>query len=47
MVCGPSALAGYLDMLLSWLLPRLVGEPIHRMMPIAEHLGCEEGPDLC
>ncbi|MGK0173184.1 MAG: fatty acid desaturase, partial [Gammaproteobacteria bacterium] len=42
-----AAMTGYLDMLLVvWLLPRLVGEPIQRMMRVAEHVGCEEGPDL-
>lgn len=29
-----------------WLLPRLVGEPVQRMVRVAEHTGCAESPDL-
>ena len=29
-----------------WLLPRLLGEPIQRILRVAEHVGCEESPDL-
>jgi fatty acid desaturase len=42
-----AAMFGYLEMLLvAWLLPRFVGEPIQCAMRVAEHVGCEEGPDL-
>lgn len=32
--------------LLYWLLPRMMGEPLQRAWRIAEHKGCEEGPDV-
>jgi len=33
-------------LLVCWILPRLVGEPIQRMIRVAEHVGCAETPDL-
>ena len=33
-------------LLLCWLLPRFLGEPIQRILRVAEHVGCEESPDL-
>jgi fatty acid desaturase len=32
--------------LIYWLLPRIMGEPLQRMWRIAEHKGCDEGPDV-
>ncbi len=32
--------------LIYWLLPRMMGEPLQRMWRIAEHKGCDEGPDV-
>ncbi len=32
--------------LIYWLLPRIMGEPLQRTWRIAEHKGCEEGPDV-
>jgi fatty acid desaturase len=32
--------------LIYWLLPRMMGEPLQRVWRIAEHKGCEEGPDV-
>jgi fatty acid desaturase len=32
--------------LVYWLLPRMMGEPLQRWWRIAEHKGCEEGPDV-
>ncbi len=33
-------------LLLCWLLPRFLGEPVQRVLRVAEHVGCEESPDL-
>jgi fatty acid desaturase len=32
--------------LIYWLFPRMIGEPLQRSWRIAEHKGCEEGPDV-
>ena len=32
--------------LIYWLLPRMMGEPLQRSWRIAEHKGCDEGPDV-
>jgi fatty acid desaturase len=32
--------------LVYWLIPRMLGEPVQRWMRVAEHKGCEEGPDI-
>jgi fatty acid desaturase len=32
--------------LIYWLIPRMIGEPLQRSWRIAEHKGCEEGPDV-
>jgi fatty acid desaturase len=37
---------GSLAPLMFWLLPRMMGEPLQRMWRIAEHKGCDEGPDV-
>jgi fatty acid desaturase len=37
---------GSLAPLIYWLLPRMMGEPLQRVWRIAEHKGCEEGPDV-
>ena len=29
-----------------WVIPRLVGEPVQRMIRVAEHTGCEESPEI-
>ena len=29
-----------------WIVPRLVGEPVQRMIRVAEHTGCEESPEI-
>ncbi|MDH3469316.1 MAG: fatty acid desaturase, partial [Gammaproteobacteria bacterium] len=36
----------WLALIFCWLLPRLLGEPIQRIVRVAEHVGCEESPDL-
>lgn len=42
-----AAVTGYLPvLLLCWLLPRFLGEPIQRIIRVAEHVGCAESPDL-
>lgn len=33
-------------LLIGWLLPRLLGEPVQRIMRVAEHVGCDESADL-
>ena len=35
-----------LALIICWLLPRLIGEPIQRILRVAEHVGCSETPDL-
>jgi fatty acid desaturase len=38
---------GFMSMLLvCWILPRFFGEPIQRIIRVAEHVGCAETPDL-
>ena len=38
---------GFADVLvLCWLAPRVLGEPVQRVFRIAEHVGCEENTDL-
>lgn len=32
--------------LIYWIIPRMMGEPLQRAWRIAEHKGCEEGPDV-
>ena len=34
------------ELFLCWLLPRFLGEPIQRVVRVAEHVGCAETPDL-
>ena len=29
-----------------WIVPRLVGEPVQRMLRVAEHTGCDESPEI-
>ena len=33
-------------LIIAWIAPRVAGEPIQRIIRVAEHLGCEESPDL-
>lgn len=33
-------------LLVAWLAPRVAGEPIQRIIRVAEHVGCDESPDL-
>jgi len=33
-------------LLVAWIAPRVVGEPIQRILRVAEHVGCDESPDL-
>lgn len=33
-------------LVVAWLAPRIVGEPIQRILRVAEHVGCDESPDL-
>ena len=33
-------------LIICWLLPRLIGEPIQRILRVAEHVGCLESPDI-
>lgn len=37
---------GSLVPLVYWILPRMMGEPLQRAWRIAEHKGCDEGPDV-
>lgn len=38
---------GFADVLvLCWLAPRFLGEPVQRVFRVAEHVGCEESTDL-
>ena len=30
----------------AWIAPRVAGEPIQRIIRVAEHVGCDESPDL-
>ena len=47
LVGGIAVWAGFaLPLVLCWLLPRFLGEPIQRMIRVAEHVGCAETPDL-
>ena len=42
-----AALTGTLHWLvLAWVLPRLAGEPVQRVIRVSEHVGCEENEDL-
>ena len=34
------------EMFACWLLPRFLGEPIQRVIRVAEHVGCAESADL-
>lgn len=34
------------ELVVCWLLPRFLGEPIQRLVRVAEHVGCTESPDL-
>lgn len=34
------------ELVVCWLLPRFLGEPIQRFVRVAEHVGCAESPDL-
>ena len=44
------ASAVYFDFLwvlaVAWIAPRVAGEPIQRIIRVAEHVGCDESPDL-
>lgn len=41
-----SATVGPLALVMYWWLPRLLGEPVQRMLRVAEHTGCAESDDL-
>jgi fatty acid desaturase len=45
-VAGVAVYFGSFAPLIYWLLPRIMGEPLQRMWRIAEHKGCDEGPDV-
>ncbi len=45
-VAGVAIYFGSFGPLIYWLLPRMLGEPLQRIWRIAEHKGCEEGPDV-
>lgn len=34
------------QLFICWLLPRFLGEPVQRIIRVAEHVGCAETPDL-
>ena len=34
------------ELFICWLAPRFVGEPIQRILRVAEHVGCDESPNL-
>ena len=44
------ALAAYFGfawvLMVAWIAPRVAGEPIQRIIRVAEHVGCDESPDL-
>ena len=33
-------------LLIGWIVPRFLGEPVQRLIRVAEHVGCEESSDL-
>ena len=33
-------------LIVAWIAPRVAGEPIQRIIRVAEHVGCDESPDL-
>ena len=33
-------------LVVAWIAPRVAGEPIQRIIRVAEHVGCDESPDL-
>ena len=33
-------------LLVAWIAPRVAGEPVQRIIRVAEHVGCDENPDL-
>jgi fatty acid desaturase len=45
-VAGVAIWFGSFAPLIYWLLPRMMGEPLQRAWRIAEHKGCDEGPDV-
>ena len=45
-VAGAAIWFGSFAPLIYWLIPRMIGEPLQRVWRIAEHKGCEEGPDV-
>jgi fatty acid desaturase len=45
-VAGAAVYFGTFAPLVYWLLPRMMGEPLQRVWRIAEHKGCDEGPDV-
>lgn len=45
-VAGAAVFFGSVAPLVYWLLPRMMGEPLQRLWRIAEHKGCDEGPDV-
>ena len=45
LVAVSAVLLGSWAPLTYWLIPRIVGEPWSRWLRVAEHVGCEEGPN--
>lgn len=45
-VAGIAVYFGTFAPLVYWLLPRMMGEPLQRSWRVAEHKGCDEGPDV-
>ena len=45
-VAGAAIYFGSFAPLIYWLIPRMMGEPLQRAWRIAEHKGCDEGPDV-
>ena len=45
-VAGVAIALGSFAPLIYWLIPRMIGEPLQRSWRIAEHKGCDEGPDV-
>ena len=33
-------------LVVAWIAPRVAGEPVQRVLRVAEHVGCDESPDL-
>jgi fatty acid desaturase len=45
-VAGLAVFFGSFAPLIYWIIPRILGEPLQRAWRIAEHKGCDEGPDV-